>query len=155
MEFGDAWQNLALIAVVIILLIASIFFRKRKGESAPMVIAMSLLRDVDKNQKLMEAFLFHWKTKKFKTETWENNEEKLDFLDEELQIALSDAFEMAEEFNEQIEAARKHKTSSYLAAIQVDRLKEPLAESRQGLEEWIQESWGKPELYPKRRGLFG
>jgi len=155
MGFGDGWQNLALIAVVIIILIASIFLKKRKGESAPMLIAMGLLREVDKNQKLMEAFLFHWKAKKFKTETWKNNEEKLDFLDEELQIALSDAFEMAEEFNEQIEAATKHKTSSYLAAIQVDRLREPLAESRQRLEEWIQENWGKTELYPKRRGFFG
>lgn len=155
MGFGDGWQNLALIAVVIIILIASIFLKKRKGESAPMLIAMGLLREVDKNQKLMEAFLFHWKAKKFKTETWKNNNAKFDFLDEELQIALSDAFEMAEEFNQQIEAARKHKTSSYLAAIQVDRLREPLAESRQGLEEWIQENWGKTELYPKRRGFFG
>jgi len=155
MGFGDGWQNLALIAVVIIILIASIFLKKRKGESAPMLIAMGLLRDVDKNQKLMEAFLFHWKAKKFKTETWKNNNAKLDFLDEELQIALSDAFRIAEDFNLQIEAAKKHKSSSYLAAIQVDRLREPLAESRQGLEEWIQENWGKTELYPKRRGFFG
>lgn len=155
MDFGDGWQSFALLALVIILLIASIFFRKRKGESAPMIIAMSLLRDVDKNQKLMEAFLFHWKTKKFKTENWEKYNDKIGFLDEELRMTLSDAFDLAEEFNEQIEAARKHKTSSYLAAIQVDKLREPLAESRQGLEEWVQENWGKPELYPKRRGLFG
>ncbi len=155
MDFGDIGQNLWLIALLIIIFIASIFLRKKTGESAPMIIAMSLLRDVDKNQKLMEAFLFHWKAKKFKTENWRKYNTKLDFLDEELQIDISDAFRLAEDFNEQIEMARKNKTSSYLATVQVDRLRKPLAESRQGLDEWVQENWGNKEYYPKRHGLFG
>ena len=155
MEFGDAWQNVALIALVLLVFVASIFFRKRKGESAPMIIAMTLLRDVDKNQKLVQAFHFNWKTNKFKTGNWEKYGDKLGFLDEELQDVLSKAFSLAEDFNERIEEAKKRKTSSYLATIQVDKLSVPLSKSREGLEQWVQDNWGKQELYPKRRGLFG
>ena len=155
MDFGDSWQNIGLIALVIIFFIFSLFFRKRKGSDAPMIIAMTLLRDVDKNQKLVQAFHFNWKTKKFKTKNWKLYSNKLGFLSEELGKYLSATFMMAEDFNERIEEAKRHKSSSYLATIQVDRLSVPLAKSREGLEQWVEENWGNQELYPKRRGLFG
>ncbi len=155
MDFGDGWQSFVLVALFIIIFIVSIFFRKRKGESAPIIIAMTLLRDVDKNQKLVQAFHFNWKTKKFKTENWQKFNDKLDFLDEELGKVLSAAFMMAEDFNERIQEAKRHKSSSYLATIQVDKLSVPLDKSREGLEQWVQENWENRELHPKRRGLFG
>ncbi len=155
MDFGDGWQSFALVALFVIIFIASIFFRKRKGDSAPIIIAMTLLRDVDKNQKLVQAFHFNWKTKKFKTENWKKFNDKLDFLDEELGKVLSAAFMMSEDFNVRIEEAKRHKSSSYLATIQVDKLSVPLAKGREGLEQWVQENWGNRELHPKRRSLFG
>lgn len=155
MDFGDGWQSFALVALFVIIFIVSIIFRKRKGDSAPIIIAMTLLRDVDKNQKLVQSFHFNWKTKKFKTENWKKFNDKLDFLDEELGKVLSAAFMMAEDFNERIAEAKRHKSSSYLATIQVDKLSMPLAKGREGLEQWVQENWGNREVHPKRRSLFG
>ena len=156
MDFGDGWQNIALFAGVAIFFIISIFIRRRKGDSTPMVIAMSMLRDVDKNQKLMQSFHFNWKTKKFKTANWKKYNDKLGFLeDDELKDLLSAAFMMADGFNEKIEEAKRHKSSSYLAAIQVDRMSVPLAKSREKLEQWVQDNWGNTEMFPKRRGFMG
>ena len=156
MDFGDMGQSVGLIVLVIVIFIASIFLKKRKGDSAaPMIIAMTLLRDVDKNQKLVQAFHFNWKTKKFKTENWKKYNSNIGFISEELSKHLSAAFMISEDFNERIAEAKKHKSSSYLATIQVDRLSVPLAKSREGLEQWVEENWGNSALYPKRRGLFG
>jgi len=149
------WQDIGLLVLLVALFIGSIFFRKRRGETAPMVIAMGLYRDVDKNQKLVEAFSFRLKIKKFKTKTWQKHKNRVDFLGEELRAALTDAFELAEDFNQQIDAAKKKGSSSYLSTIQVDKLGEPLARCRQGLEKWIQDNWGNRGLYPKRIGFFG
>ena len=155
MDFGDGWQNIGIIVLLIIFFIASIFLRKRRGADAPMIIAMTLLRDIDKNQKLVQAFHFNWRAKKFKTGNWYKYNDKLGFLSEELENIMSTAFLMAEDFNERIEDAKKHKSSSYMATIQVDKLSVPLAESREALEQWVQENWGNKEMYPKRRGMFG
>ena len=62
---------------------------------------------------------------------------------------------MADGFNANIEEAKRHKSSSYLATIQVDRLSVPLAKSREKLEQWVQENWSNSEMFPKRRGLMG
>jgi len=148
------WQDIGLLVLVVALFVGSIFFRKRRTGTAPMVIAMGLYRDVDKNQKLVEAFSFRLKIKKFKTKTWQKHKNRVDFLGEELRAALTDAFKPAEDFNQQIDAAQKKGSSSYLSAIQVDKLKEPLARCRQGLEKWIQDNWGNRDLYPKRIGFF-
>lgn len=156
MDLGDGWQNIALLILVAVFFVASIFIRRRKGSSAPMVIAMSLMRDVDKNQKLVQSFHFDWRTKKFKVDNWRKYCDKLNFLeDNELVDLLSSVFIMADGFNEKIVDAKRHKSSSYLATIQVDKLSVPLAKSREKLEQWIQDNWSNPEMFPKRRGLMG
>ena len=74
----------------------------------------------------------------------------MDYIDQRLHATLSGAYEIAEEFNREIDAAKKHKSTSYLASIQVDKLREPLARSKQGLEEWLQLNKGKKE--PVKKG---
>ena len=155
MDLGEAGKNLIILIPIILLIIVNIFFRKRKGEKTPLGIAVTMLADVNRNQKLAETFSFHWRSSKFKTGSWKRNRGKLDFLPLELQETLSKAFGMAEEFNQRIEDAKKYKSDSYTAGINVDKLKEPLAKSRQQLEEWLRENMGNPEYQPKRRGLFG
>ena len=61
----------------------------------------------------------------------------MNYIDSGLRYTLADAYETAEEFNREIVAAKKHKSASYLAGIQVDRLRKPLGSSKQGLEEWL------------------
>ena len=69
-------------------------------------------------------------------------------------VALSDASAIVEDFNQQIGAARKYKSASYMASVNMDKLKEPLAKSKQGLEEWLLARVGTKEPSPKYPGVF-
>ncbi len=154
-DLGDLGKNLTVILPLILLIIFQIFFRKRRAERTVPEIVSSLLAEINQNQQLMEAFLVKWQARKFKTGSWQRNKNRLDFLDQSVQTALADAFDLAEDFNRQIASAKKHKSASYLANINVDRLKEPLTRSRQGLEKWLQANADQKGLPTQRRGLFG
>ncbi len=154
-DLGDLGNNLTVILPLILLIIFQIFFRKRRAERTVPEIVSSLLAEINQNQQLMEAFLVKWQARKFKTGSWQRNKNRLDFLEQSAQTALADAFDLAEDFNRQIASAKKHKSASYLANINVDKLKEPLTRSRQGLEEWLQANAGQKGLPAQRRGLFG
>jgi len=136
------WENigqvLSYLVPVVAFIVINILFRKQQQQKRQQQVVRSLLSEIDYNQKLMETFLFKWQSKKFKTGTWKSNKDKMDYIDQSLHNTLVGAYEIAEEFNSEIDAAKKHKSSSYLAGIQVDRLKEPLAKSKQGLEEWLE-----------------
>jgi len=151
MDFGNIGTNVLIFLAILFLLAFNIFIRKYRGERTPVEVVKSLLSEIIHNQKLIEDFQFHLQVKKFKAESWKRNKTKVDFLDQSLQTALADAFSMAERFNQDIDAAKKHKSTSYLSSISVDKLKEPLAKSKQGLEEWLQANVEKPQL-AKRRG---
>ena len=155
MDSGETGVNIIFIAVIVLLMGASIYFRRRKTGKTPLGMVASLFSEVDYNQGITETFGFHWQSGKFKTGSWMMNRDKLDFLPQELLATLSEAFDMAEDFNQRIDAARKYKSDSYMAGIDVDKLKEPLAKSKQELQEWLQENMNNPEYAPKRRGLFG
>lgn len=145
-DLGEIGKILAYLIPVIILIVTNVFFRKQKQQKTRLPVVRSLLSEINHNQKLMEAFSLQWQTKKFKTATWKRNKEKMDYVDPGLRYTLADAFEIAEEFNREIDAAKKHKSVSYLAGIRVDRLKEPLAKSKQGLEEWLTLNQSKGKL---------
>ena len=123
---------------VLAFILINVFFRKQQQQKQRQQVVRSLLSEIDYNQKHMEAFLFKWQAKKFKTGTWKSNRGKMDYIDQSLHNTLAGAYEIAEQFNSEIDAAKKHKSSSYLAGIEVGRLKEPLARSKQGLKEWLE-----------------
>ncbi|MFC2003004.1 hypothetical protein ACFLV4_03555 [Chloroflexota bacterium] len=154
-DLDDLGKNLTFIIPLILLVLFQIFVKRRKGENTTLEVVGSLLSEINQNQQLMEAFLVNWQAKKFKTGSWERNKNKLDFLDQSLQNALADAFGLAEDFNRQMDSAKQHKSASYLANINVEKLREPLARSKQGLEEWLEANTGQKELLTRRRGLFG
>jgi len=147
--------NILLVVVIILFMLGSIFLRRRSAEKTELGKIVSLLSEINQNLKIIDAFSFHWRTKKFKTGAWQRNTAKLDFLDEKLQTTLANAFGMAEEFNREIDEARRHKSSSYLASIKVDKLKDVMTKGQQELGEWFQENKDKQELLPRKRGLFG
>lgn len=132
-EIGKILSYLIPVAVFIVF---NVLFRKQREQKRRLAVVKSLLSEIDQNQKLMEAFLLRWQYKKFKTGNWKRNKDKMDYIDQGLRTTLAGAYEIAEGFNREIEAAKQHKSVSYLAAIRVDKLREPLAKSRQGLEEW-------------------
>jgi len=149
------WQDVLLLVLLVGIFVGAIFLRRRRTETAPMVIAVELYRDVQKNQKLLEVFSFQLKVKRFKTKNWKKHNSRILFLSEGLRASLAEAFKLAEDFNQKIDEAQKQGSSSLLSMVQVDKLREPLAKSRQGLEQWIQENWGNRNLYPKRISFFG
>ena len=158
MDFGDLGElgkNITIIIPLILLIIFQIFMRKRRTERTPQEIVSNLLAEVNQNQQLMEAFLVKWQVKKFKTGSWQRNKNRLHFLDLSVQTALADAFDLAEEYNREIDSAKTHKSASYLANINVEKLRQPLARSRQGLEEWLQATMGQEGQPTRRGGLFG
>ncbi len=137
---------------VVVFILFNIFFRKQQEQKRRLTVVRSLLSEINYNQKLMEAFLFKWQAKKFKTGRWKRNRDKMDYIDQGLHTTLAGAYEIAEEFNKEIDVAKKHKSASYLASIQVDRLREPLAKSKQGLEEWLELNKGRKKLAEEEEG---
>jgi len=155
MDFGDIGGNYPIIVIIIGLILLQFFFmRRRKPETTHRAIVQSLLSEVRLDQALVEASYLQQKPKKFVVTSWHMNKSKLDFLQQSLQGNLSEAFGMAEDFNRQIEAAKKYKSASYMASVNMDKLKEPLAKSRQGLEEWLQSKTGTKEPPLEYPGIF-
>ena len=156
MDFGEAPINIIFIAALILLMAANFFFRKRRGEKTPLGMVVGMLTDIRYNAKLTDTFTFHRGIKKFKTGGWKRGKDKVDFLPQEIMSNLSKVFEMTEDFNLRIDSAKKFGSDSYLAGIDVDKMKSPLAKSDQELTLWLQENMNKPEFAPaKRRGLLG
>ena len=156
MDIGDLAEigkTLSYLVPVIILILINVFFKKQQEQKRRQSVVRSLLSEIDYNQKLMEAFLSQWQVKKFKTRNWKRNKDKMDYIDQSLHATLASAYEIAEGFNREIDAAKKHKSASYLASIQMDRLREPLARSKQGLEEWLQLNKGKEKIFKGRHNL--
>ena len=155
MDFGNISENIPVIVLVIGFILLQFFLRRRrKPEITHQEIARSLLSEVRLNRALAESYHLRQKPKKFETVSWQMNKTKLDFLDQALQVALTGAFTIAEDFNRQIEAAKKYKSTSYIVSIDVAKLKEPLTKSQQGLEEWLLAKTGTQEPSPKYPGIL-
>ena len=137
-DWGNIGSILTYLLPVLAFVFINIFFRKRQERKRRQQVVHSLLSEIEYNQNLMEAFLFKWQAKKFKTGTWKSNRGKMDYIDQSLHNTLAGTYEIIEQFNSEIDAAKKHQSSSYLVGIQVDRLKDPLAKSKQGLEQWLE-----------------
>ncbi|MFC2014347.1 hypothetical protein ACFLU8_05745 [Chloroflexota bacterium] len=145
-DLGDIGKILTYLVPAIIIILTNVVFRKQKQQREKLTVVRSLISEIGTNQKLMESFSLQWHTKKFKIATWKKNKDKMDYIDPALHYTLADTFEIAEEFNREIDAAKKHKSMGYLAGIRVDRLGEPLAKSKQGLEEWLTLNQSKNKL---------
>jgi hypothetical protein len=135
-DWGKIGQILSYLIPVAVFIIFNIFMRKQQEQKRRLEVVKGLINEIDQNQKLIEAFLLQWQYKKFKTGHWKRHKNKLDYVDQGLRARLESTYEIAEGFNREIELAKQQKSTSYLAGIRVDRLREPLVKSRQGLEEW-------------------
>ena len=153
-DFVDFGNILIIMIPLILIILFNVFFKKRKAEKTEPEIAMGLLSEVATNQHIADGFLGKTRVRKFRTDSWQRNKERLDFLDQTLRDELAKAFGMAEEFNRAVDATRKFKSSSYLEGIPVDKLKDSLARSRQGLEEWFELNKDQAMTTPGRRGCL-
>jgi len=152
---GSFWENFGILIPVIIIMLFSIFFKRRRGGKTHLEMVASLLSEINHNLEITDTFSSNWQMKgKLKTDNWNRNKDKIDFLDQELQNNLSNAFSLAEDFNQRIADAKLYKSTSYLAGIQADKLIKPLAKSKDGLDEWLQANY-QAELSQRGRGPLG
>ena len=152
-------ENLALESVLIgvalfLMLVLSIGLQILRTRRAPLGRVIGILANVKHNERLCENFSFHRSIGKLKAGAWHKNKGKIEFLPGELQTTLVELFEMVDEVNERIDAAVKYKSDSYMAAVDVDKLKPPLATCREQLQEWVYANMNNPEYLPKKRSLF-
>jgi hypothetical protein len=135
-DWSEIGNILAYLVPVAVFIVFNILLSKQQEQKRRLQVVKGLIAEIDENQKLMDAFLLQWHYKRFKTSHWQRHRDKLDYIEPSLHSRLAGTYEIAEGFNREIETAKKQKSTSYLAGIRVDRLKDPLTESRQGLEEW-------------------
>ena len=145
-DWGEIGKVFSYLIPVILFLLFNVLFKKQREQQRRMAVVKSLLSETGYNSKLVDSFSFQSQMKNFKTATWKKNKDKMDYVDQTLYSTLADAYEIADGFNREIDAARKYKSTSYIASIDARRLVEPLAKSRQGLEEWIELNKGKKKV---------
>ncbi len=152
--FGEGSQWVILIPIIILIVLSFVMKRRRPAEKTDPEIAGSLFLDVNENLKLAESFSLQRRPKKFRTGSWQRNSEKVDFLPRTLQDALSTAFTLAEDSNQQIDAAKKYKSTIYLSGVDVHKLEGPLTKSKEGLEEWLKANIQQTGPEAGRRGCL-
>jgi len=137
-DWGDIGKFVGYFTPVIFFLVFNVLAKKQQEQKRRVTVVKSLTSEIDYNQKLAESFSTMLQIKKFKTTTWDRNKNKVTYLeDERLYSTLADAYEITTEFNHEIDTAKKYKSTSYLVGIKVERLREPLERSRQGLQDWL------------------
>jgi len=152
--FGEGNQWTIIIPIIILIVLSVVMRRRRPAEKTEPEIVGSLFLDVNENLRLMGRFSLQGRPKKFRTDSWKRNSEKVGFLAQSLRDTLSQAFALAEDFNQRIDRARKERASVYLTGIDVHRLEAPLTESKKGLEEWIRANMPL-DTGAGRRGCMG
>jgi len=137
-DWSEIGKVLSYLIPLIIFILFNVVFKKHREKQRQLGVVKSLLSEIEYNSNLVDSFSMRSQMKNFKTATWKRNREKMDYIDQSLYSTLADAYEIADGFNRDIDAAKKHKSASYIAGIDVSRLTKPLAKSKQGLKEWLE-----------------
>jgi len=135
--FGGEGNQWTIIIPLIVLIAVSFLMRRRRSEKNPQEIVTSIILDLNVNQKIMGEFDYQKRPKKLKTGSWKRNEAKINFLDESLRSNISNFFSMAEDFNLQVDSAKRLGSTIHLSGISVEKMEGPLTKSREGLSEWL------------------
>jgi hypothetical protein len=154
MDLGDFSDNLPIIISIIVLIALQFIMRRRRPPDADNIsIVQNILSETSLNLRMVDIFSYSKPGRGFMITSWKLYGSKLDFLDSQLQTAISDAYMLAEDCNQQIKSAKKFKSTSYLSSVDVGKLKDLFTDVQEGLEEWLS---SKPEesVAPKKRGVF-
>jgi hypothetical protein len=156
MNLGSLQSNLPFIILIVVLIVITIVMRQRRSEKSPVDIASALFMDLRANLGIVESMGAQKRPRKLKTDSWQRNENKLEFLDDSLRRELSTTFHLSEDYNRQVEAVKSYNQSGYMSIISVDKLKRSLINSQQGLEKWLRANAGQGGQTSQRQGcLFG
>lgn len=155
MGFENLGDNIIPIIIIVgLILLQVVIGRKRRGERTQQGIIQSLLLEVRVNKALVDTYYQRDKPKAFEVTSWQMYKNKLDFLSQSLQGTLSNAYMIIEDYNQQIKAAKKFKSTSYMVSVETNKLQEPLNKSREGLEQWLLSATGSKEPRQEYRSMF-
>ena len=126
-----------IILAVAIVLLSFLLRLRRDPMKDQLEVVQGLAAEARLDIRMAEVLKSHPSPLPFVTTTWQLRRKRIDFLDESLQKNLAAAFDMAEEYNEAIVAARRAKSYGSLSSLDTDKLKETLAVCREGLEQWM------------------
>lgn len=143
MNWDSFLDNLPLIATVVGILILQFIIRRRRSPGTSEVqIVQGLLSDIRVNLRLVEVLNDGEQIKAFRNTSWKIYGQKIEFLDQSLQSALIDAFEIAEDYNSQVASAKKYKSVNYIASINAGKLEDRLKRCKDELEAWLMKKTG-------------
>ncbi|MFC1942884.1 hypothetical protein ACFLWU_06700 [Chloroflexota bacterium] len=146
--------NIFIGAALILALFFNGYMKYQRSKNQPLGRVATVLGDINRNVKLVENFTYHNASGRMKTGNWARNKDKIVFLPQEMRVTLGEVFEMMEEVNGRIDAGKKFKSDSYMAGIDLSKLKEPLAKVKEQLTEWLRANMNNPEYQQKKRGLL-
>jgi hypothetical protein len=151
MDWGNLVGNIIFIIVILAIVVFFSVFRQRSPEKDRPEMVRRLLSEVRINEALIEIFQRRPKPRRFETTTWQLNKKKLDFFEQSLQVDLNSAFTLAEDFNQQLKAAKEAKSTDFKPNFDLEKMREALVKSKKGLEEWLLVHFGgegPPPTYP-------
>jgi hypothetical protein len=136
-------EYLPVIGVAIVLIAIQYFMRRRTGSvSSHEQVVQRLLSDIRINLRLVDVLVNGEQIKRFSVNGWRMCKNNIDFLKQPLQSALKEACEMAEDYTQQVESAKKSGSVNNVATINTEKMKEKLKVSKAGLEDWLMEKTG-------------
>ena len=148
-------ENLPFILGAIAIVAVQYFLRKKHGPGGSQQdMVQNILVELKLDARMAEAFSLKWNTRTMMTTSWRLYREKLDFLPRQVQDDLDDTFELIEDYNQQMTSAKKFKTNSYMAGVDMDKLKPMLARCQEGLEQWLLLTTGSRNPPEKVSGMF-
>jgi len=154
MDFGDLSDNLPVIGTIIGLILLQFFLRRRRSpEASEQQTVQNLLSEVRVNLRLVDVLLDGEQIKRFIVTHWSMSKNKIGFLEQSVQGTLTDAFTIAEDYNQQVAAYKKFKTAHYIASINAGKMKDKLTQSKTALEEWLMTRTGSKDPAGKS-GVF-
>jgi hypothetical protein len=149
---GD-WTSYLIFAVLIIILLWTLT-RGRKRGTPRLQSAIHLISDINDNLKILEnRRIDPQSNKKFKTGAWRAYQDRLDFFETDTLNALKETYTIIDEMNVKIEIAKKSQSLSTLQDLPLEKLKEPMAKSKEGMVKWL-----KANLQAEtqtRKSMFG
>ena len=154
MDFGNISEVMPVILVILALVVLQLFMR-RKGtsKSSHQHVVHAILSDVRVNLRLVEILMEGEQIKRFALNGWKTSRSDIEFLSQNLQSALADAFGIAQDYNEQVATTKHFMTSNYEASIDTVKLKDLLQRCRSGLEDWLMTNVGTTDPGGKT-GIF-
>ena len=154
MDFGNLSEIMPVILVIIGLVAIQYFMRRKNvSPSSHQHVVHAILSDIRVNLRLVEILIEGEQIKRFAVNGWKTSRNNIEFLSQNLQSALTDAFDIAQDYNEQVATTKQFKPTNYTASIDTVKLKDRLQRCKSALEDWLMTNVGTTDPGGKT-GIF-